>query len=179
MLRIPHASQAVHQLQPSRWRSWAQFCSRRDRNPQALFVLGVLMAAEEGGGELAPTPAAPSVQSAPPQRAQDLSYPLVVLGVSRKLKVVGNGASVLGRWRPSLHPGKWYWLVLVAFPTSRDGQSGLKAKGEKQSSEAAEIYCSRKLKMYASAFGVTVALPLPVCVGIRAMDSSLLCSTEV
>lgn len=55
--RIPHASQAVHQLQPGRWRSQAWLCSRRGRTPRALFVLGLFTAAEEGGGELAPSPA--------------------------------------------------------------------------------------------------------------------------
>lgn len=93
------------------------------------------------------------------------------------LKVVGNGVSVLGRWRPLLLSGGWYWFVLVAFCTSRGGQSALKAKGENQSSEGVEIYCDRKLKLYMSVWGVTLALPLSVCGGMRALDSALLCST--
>lgn len=168
VLRIPHASQAVHQLQPGRWRSRAWFCSRRGRNPRARFVLGLFTAAEEGGGELAPT----TLQTAPLQKGKTFPYPLSILELScepffgcRKcfhlvphcLKAVGNGVSVLGRWRPSFLPGRWYWFVLVA-----DGQSALRAKAEIQSSEGAEIYCSRKLKMYASAYGVAPVLPLSV-----------------
>lgn len=65
--------------------------------------------------------------------------------------------SVLGRWRPSFLPGRWYWFVLVA-----DGQSALRAKAQNQSSEEAEIYCGRKLKTDASAFGVIPVLPLSV-----------------
>lgn len=90
------------------------------------------------------------------------------------LKAVGNGVSVLGRWRPSFLPGRWYWFVLVA-----DGQSALRAKAENQSSEGAEIYCSRKLKMYASAYGVAPVLPLSVWGGVRAPCSALLCGREV
>ena len=128
------------------------------------------------------------------KRLETFLYPLPVRGRSCKpffscrkcshlvpscLKVVGNGASVLGRWRPLLLPGRWYWFILVAFSASRDGQSALKAKGENQSSEGAKIYCSRKLKIYASAFGVTLALPLSVWGGMRALYSALLCSVEV
>lgn len=43
-----------------------------------------------------------------------------------------------------------------------DGQSALRAKAENQSSEGTEIYCGRKLKTDASAFGVTPVLPLSV-----------------
>lgn len=73
------------------------------------------------------------------------------------LKAVGNCVSVLGRWRPWFLPGRWCWFVLVA-----DGQSALRAKAENQSSEGTEIYCGRKLKTDASAFGVTPVLPSSV-----------------
>lgn len=128
------------------------------------------------------------------KRLETFLYLVTVLGLSHKpvfscrncfylmlscLKVVGNGASVLVRWRPSLLPGRRYWFVLVAFPASRGGQSALKAKRENLSSEGAEIYCSMKCKMYASAFGVTLALPLSVWGGARALNSALICSMEV
>lgn len=128
------------------------------------------------------------------KRLETSPYPLPASGLSCKplfscrkcfhlvpscLKAVGNGVSVLGRWRPLLLPGRWYWLFWWLFPACRGGQSVPKAKGENQSSRGAEVCCSRKLKMYVSAFGVTLALPLSVSARMRALDSALLCSTEV
>lgn len=81
----------------------------------------------------------------PCKRLKTFPYPFPVLGLSCKpsfscrkcfhlvpsfLKVVGSGVNVLGRWRPLLLPGRWYWFVLVAFCTGRGGQSALKANRE-------------------------------------------------
>lgn len=148
-----------------------------------------------GRGRRAGTqPCSPSVQTAPLRRAQDLSvpipHPLICFQlfftctmcfhvVPSCLKAVGNGLQVfwVHRYHCFSQSGgtdlfQWHWFVLVAFPTSRDGPSALQAKGGNQCSEGVGIHCSRMLKMYMLAFGVTLALPLSVWVGMRALDSA-------